>query len=138
MGIRQSGVDPAEHKDAEKYTAETSLDPNTAPRFSSYANTATIMSQSIATSKRCCIVVVTTCVLIAGTQKTQIQRGGVDKTKETDVTSGTMAFTGGYGHLQYASEVLDAGTYVYALVNSSGASLKVYGETMKLVAVSAS
>lgn len=91
------------------------------------------MSASITTTKKCCIVVTATLVNDAGAQVTQIKRAGVDKTKET-VISG--ADSGGWRmHLQYTTEVLDAGTYQYDLVNNAGGNLQVIGATIKAVAV---
>ena len=129
--------DPVEHQNAENTLINTST-ASTTLYYNTLAIGATLVSQSITITKRCCIVVVTICAHGANTAKTQIQRGGVNKTTETTISPVNWGFVGGYGHLQYASEVLDAGTYTYALVNSSGATLSIAVVAMKAVAVTAS
>jgi hypothetical protein len=126
----------AEHKNAENTDVGASSTANETIYYDNFANGATMLSQSITITKRCCIVVVTTCVTRAYTP-TQIQRGGVNKTIETTYSAGNFAIAMGYAQLQYATEVLDAGIYQYDLVNTSGAVLQLYGSTMKIVAVSA-
>jgi len=137
MPIRRLGADPAEHQNAENTDVGASTVASTA-YYDTFANGATILSQTITTTKRCCIIVVTTCLMAYSIKKTDIRRGGVNKTVETTISANNFAATGLRGHLQYATEVLDAGIYQYDLVNTSGAAINIYGSTMKIVAVSAS
>jgi len=78
--------------------------------------------------------------LDANAKRTDIKRGGVTKTTETTISAANFALADGggkqgYGHIQYATEVLDAGTYQYDLVNTSGAAMGFEGSLMKIVAV---
>lgn len=132
---RTGTADLVEHQNAENLALGVTSGGGTMYRLT-IANGANIISQSITTTKRCCIVVVTAFGCEVNTQKTQIQRGGVDKTKETTISAVLFIEDVGYGHLQYATEVLDAGTYTYNLVNTSGGSLDwILGPSMKIVAV---
>lgn len=126
----------AEHANAENSDVGASFT-NQGTYSDVFANGATLVTQSITITKQCCIVVVTLNINNGSTQKTQIQRVGVDKTKETTVSAIKFAVEAQYGHLQYATEILAAGTYTYNLVNTSGGNLNVYGSAMKIVAVSA-
>lgn len=95
----------------------------------------TILSQNITITKKCLIVVVAFFVCGSSTKISDIKRGGVTKTAGTTISSINFALNGLYGHLQYACEVLDAGTYTFDLVATSG--FDCYGAMMKLVAVTA-
>lgn len=127
----------AEHQNAEN-TRVDATGPAGDYYYTAHANGATIVSQSITTTKRCCIVVVTVVVHVNSAQKTQIQRGGVDKTTETTISAVNQGVNTGYIHLQYASEVLDAGIYTYSLINTFGAAMNCVGGVIKIVAVSGS
>lgn len=101
--------------------------------LSDFADGTTICSASVTTTKRTCIVVVSSILLDSSVQRTQIKRGGVDKTLETTISGGD---TGGSRiHVQYATEVLAGGTYQYDLV-ASGSTVHSAGATIKVVAVS--
>ena len=126
---------PAEHANSEATDVGATAAGVLAPRYDSVNNGANCVTANITTTKRCCIVVVTLIVWWEVAQGTQIQRGGVDRTVETTISAANFAFTGPMGHLQYSTEVLDAGTYTYALVNTSGVAKSVYGCAMKIVAV---
>lgn len=127
----------AEHQNAENTEIGASTAGSQTAQYDQPINGATQLSQAITTTKRCCIVVVAVSGQDANSQKTQIRRGGVDKTLETTITAVNWFMVGGYAHLQYATEVLNAGTYTYDLVNTSGGVIQIYGSVMKIVAVSA-
>jgi stage V sporulation protein SpoVS len=103
--------------------------------YQNVANGGTIVSASITTTKRCLIVVVGLTLVNASTKATDIRRGGVNKTVETTISGAYFAVEFVYGHLQYATEILDAGSYTYAIVNTSGAGKNVYGAAIKIVAI---
>jgi hypothetical protein len=127
------GGNPTEHANNEAAVHFNSAT-GTALRLANFADGETIVSASITITKKCCIVVVTTLGVVSMYgQVTQIRRGGVDKTKEITISNedNNMHMV----HLQYATEVLDAGTYQYALVNTHGSNLSVNYATMKIVAV---
>lgn len=136
-GQPTGGGEPTEHQNAEN-TAVGSESEGSRNSIADYlAPDAIILSQTITTTKRCCIVVVTEVGLAATDQQTQIKRGGVDKTKETTVSAMDYSLKGLYGQLQYSSEVLDAGTYQYDLVMAPWVeSQPVWGRVMKIIAVS--
>lgn len=127
---------PREHAEANNTDVGANAAAVLAPRYDLVANGGAVVSQAITTTKKCCIVIVTTCINMNAVQQSQIRRDGVDKTLETTISAANFGFTGSRGHLQYATEVLDAGTYTYTLTNTSGGNLEFYGATIKIVAVS--
>lgn len=128
-------ADLAEHQNAETDTALTASNVGATAYWTQFANGATTLSCSITTTKRCCIVVVAAFPNDNNVKKTDIERGGVVKTVETTLSAVNFAANTLYGHLQYATEILDAGTYQYDIVNTSGGSLKIFGAMLKIVAV---
>jgi hypothetical protein len=131
------GGELKEHADGEATVVGASSASQTT-YYDAVANGGTIVSAQITLSKRCMVVVVSLCVLLYSAKATDIQRDGVNKTKETILSPSNFAIGGKYGHLQYATEVLDAGTYTYSLVNTSGTTQYVFGAAMKIVAVEVS
>lgn len=127
---------PLEHANAENTGVGASTLAETIPYYDSWANGTTILSQTITTTKYCCIIVTITIISDYSGKVTDIQRGGVNKTVETTVSAGHFALYKRFGHLQYATEVLDAGTYTYDLVNTRGGNTLIFGSTMKIVAIS--
>ena len=107
------------------------------PMYDTVVNGATILSCNITTTKKCYIVIIALNISWEVAQHTQIQRGGVDKTVETTISGADFVCQFMYASLQYASEVLVAGTYQYDLVNTGGHDLYVFGSAMKIVAVTA-
>jgi hypothetical protein len=99
-------------------------------------NGGTILSASVTLTRKCMVVVVAfVCVHGISYKCTDIKRGAVTVTKETVATGAPFAYSSGYGYLQYASEVLDAGAYTYSLVNTYGATIYAAGAVIKIVAV---
>ena len=123
----------AEHANAEGTTKYNTT--STSIYYNAVANGGTIVSASITTTKKCAIVVVASIVIFTPSKTTDIMRGGVSKTIETTISAADSS--GAYMHLPYATEILEAGTYTYSLVNTSGVSRNVVGATMKIVAVEA-
>ena len=128
---------PAEHQNAENTDCGATARAGQTTQYDDVAVGAILVSQSITTTKRCCIVV------FAMEQHestvaahTRIKRGGVDKTLEVTVSAIKFGASGGYCHLLYATEVLNAGTYQYDLVADS--SQWYFGSCIKIVAVSVS
>ena len=105
------------------------------PHYDTVNDDAVTLTGNITTTRRCLIIVVTCLQTYEAAQVSQIQRGGVDRTVETTISNADFGFAGCRVHLQYASEILDAGTYTYTLVNTSGGVLGFYGSAMKIVAV---
>ena len=133
--VKLTGIaDLVEHQNAENVVIGASTQVNQTLYYNAYLLGNTVLSQSITTTRRCTIVVVTDAILSAATQFTQIQRGGVDKTVETTISATQYSSLNQRSHLQYATEVLDAGVYQYDLVISSDAPW-IYGAVMKIVAV---
>jgi len=128
----------AEHQNAENTDVGATTVSGQILYYDTIANGATALSRSITTTKRCCIVVVTTSIGSVNGKQFDIERGGVVKTVETTMSAIKFCSTFMYGCLQYATEVLDAGTYQYDLVATTGGNVLVYGCVMKIVAVSAS
>ena len=129
------GGNPTEHANSEA-TLQGTADTTWYDSHNTIASGANIVSASITITKKSCIVVVATVSIgnwSAGDPRTQIRRGGVDKTKETTI-SGADTYNNRVG-VQYATEVLDAGTYQYDLVNSYQYAVGVYCATIKIVAV---
>ena len=124
-----------EHANAENDKVGASAAGAEAPYYDNWVTGNTIVSQAITTTKRCMVVVFTLMITAFAVQQTQIQRGGVDKTRETSITAIRFGMLNGYGHTQYAAELLDAGTYTYNLV-LTGANQGVRGSVIKIVAVS--
>ena len=106
-----------------------------APYYDNWVTGNTIVSAAITTTTKCMIVVFTLSIISNAAAQTQIQRGGVDKTAETNITALKFGMLNGYGHTQYAAELLDAGTYTYNLV-LTGANQGIRGSVIKIVAVS--
>ena len=127
---------PQQHAEANNTDVGANAAAALAPRYVLVADDAAIVSQAITITKKCCVVVVTTTTCWNNFQSSEIRRLAIDRTLETTISSTNFAFTGPRGHLQYATEVLDPGTYTYALTNSSGGNLEFYGATIKIVAVS--
>lgn len=134
--IKETGLaDLLNHQNAENYVVgNSSLASQTAWRIQ-FAAGATILSKAITISRRCLIIVVTTHVKGGVTVVTQIRRGADNITAESNLSNVNFAIAGCYGILQYAYEVLNAGTYTYTLVNSSGSAVYFYGTNMKIVAI---
>ena len=126
--------DLKEHADAENITVDTESASLTCKR-KKVVHQGTIISQSVTTTKKCLIVIVTHFISTTASKLTDIQRDSVNKTKETTVGKATI--TDCFVQLQYATEVLDAGSYTYKLVNTSGKDMHSYGECIKIVAVEA-
>jgi hypothetical protein len=103
--------------------------------YSSVSAGSNYVSASITITKRSLIVVVSFVILLTSSKRADIQRDGVSKTKETIVSPANFAVEGGYCHLQYATEVLDPGTYTYNVVNTATVTLSCYGAAIKIVAV---
>lgn len=124
----------AEHQNAETVSKGTATIGTAYPYYDTIANLANIISASITTTKKCLIVVVTTLFTRhTYTPTLQIERDGINKTKETTASG---ADANNYRQImQYATEVLDAGAYTYALVNRDGGSVNSYGASIKIVAV---
>lgn len=125
-----------EHANAEASDVGATHAADLAPHYDNCNDGAVALTQTITTTRRCCIVVVTVAPLMSAAQWTQIQRGGVDRTRETTISAADFSHAGMRAHVQYSAEVLDPGTYIYNLVNSSGALFALYGAIMKIVAVS--
>jgi hypothetical protein len=106
--------------------------------YSNIVPNGNIVSATITLSKKCMVVVTSLVIINSSSKATDIQRGGVNITEGTTISSSGFAIYGYYGHLQYATEVLDPGTYTYNLVNTSGASRTIYGAAIKIVAVACS
>jgi hypothetical protein len=94
-----------------------------------------VVSATITLSKKCMVVVTSLVVIDSSSKVTDIQRGGVNKTKGTLISNANFGPASFYGHLQYATEVLDAGTYTYNLVNTSSSTRYIGGAAIKIVAV---
>jgi hypothetical protein len=95
-------------------------------------------SITITITKRCLVVVVGVAVVNTSLKIVQIRRGGVNKTIKDAVSPANFAVAGAYAHILYAAEILDPGTYLYYLYNSSGTSaINVFGAALKIVAVDA-
>lgn len=137
--VRTSGrKDPVENANAEN-TVGGATGGGPASQYDTFANGDAAISQAITITKRCMIIVFAATVITSNLPTgTQIQRGGVNKTTETTVSAINFAVLGKYGHLQYAAEVLEPGTYTYNLVNTTGVAASFYGSFMKIVAVSPS
>jgi hypothetical protein len=129
----------AEHTDSEStFKGSTAQYTRTYLYSNNVASGETILSASITLTKRCMVVVVTfACVYAYAAKFSDIKRGEATVTKETIIISAPFIYTNGLGHLQYATEVLDPGTYTYSLVNTSGSTITVHGAVMKIVAVEA-
>lgn len=106
------------------------------PHYKTVNDDAVVQTANITITKRCCVVVVSVMGSNEAAQCSQIQRGGVDKTRATTITAVDFAVQWTRGHVQYSAEVLDAGTYTYNVLNTSGGVLGFYGAVMKIVAIS--
>jgi hypothetical protein len=120
----------------EHQNAENTLKPNDASTNVGYHTLGvppeTILSASITTTVRCALVVVATTVNDNGTQYSDIKRGGVTKTIETTISSTDANYF--RVHVQYAVEILAAGTYQYDLIGNTQY-VSYCGATIKIVAV---
>jgi hypothetical protein len=124
----------AEHADSEATRSVASATTGNT-YYSLVSAGSTVVSASITITKRSLIVVVSLAAIEQySNKKTDIQRGGVNKTKETTVSPLHFAVISTYGHLQYATEILNPGTYTYNLVVTSGP-INCYGAAIKIVAV---
>lgn len=123
-----------EHADAETVFKGVSSADTYYPYRDVVSAGATIASASITLTKKCLVVVVA-CVFFraGGSNLTQIRRGGVNVTKETVDSGGDS--NGFHMSLQYASEVLDVGSYTYSLVSSAAGYYSVHGAALKVIAV---
>jgi hypothetical protein len=107
--------------------------------YNTISSGGTVVSASITLTKKCLVVVVSLVVMVVNYQRTDIVRGGVIKTKETIISPANFVTNyPTYAHLQYATEVLDPGTYTYSVVNTAGVTLSFYGAAIKIVAVACS
>lgn len=116
---RKTGTaDLVEHANAENTVKPNAVNEGTI-RAASYSDGVTLVSATITTTKRCGIGIVACMVAMAEPVKiTDIKRGGVTKTTETTISGeDTANFR---MHLQYATEILDAGVYQYDLVLTGG------------------
>jgi len=101
--------------------------------YVSIADNAVVVSTTIVTTERCCIVV--NAATIAPSDlfhiHLEIERPlGTIRTTQED-----LQITGSYNFLHHAAwEVLDPGTYIYYLVNRAGAAKKVYAALLKIIA----
>lgn len=101
------------------------------------SNLETISSASITLTRRCLVVVVTLFVTDDRAKRTDIMRDNVIKTKETIISPHRFVgfFRAHTGHLQYATEVLPAGTYTYTLTSTFPGVFICYGSMIKIVAI---
>jgi hypothetical protein len=126
--------DLVEHADSEATIIGTTVKSDT-PYYSSVSAGSNYVSASITITKRSLIVVSSFVILLTSNKRSDIKRDGVSKTKETIVSPENFAVEGGYCHLQYATEILDPGTYTYNVVNTATGPLNCYGAAIKIVAV---
>jgi hypothetical protein len=132
-GVKTGTAALAENANAENTWIGTASTDIIYPKYDSVALNATILSGSITTTKRTMIVVVAVIVHPYPLGSGQIQRGGVDKTIEETISAVNNSR---YSmHLLYATEVLDAGTYQYDLVNTWMNNLPAHLAGLKIIAV---
>lgn len=138
MPIKRAGalpaVDPTEDANEETFDLQSTYWGGDGYK-DTIGNGSTVISDSITTSVRCMIIIVTSVVVANVAQAMQIKRGGVDKTTETSISGTHFGVMNQRCHLQYALEVLDAGTYQYDLINTSGGNITIYGASMKIIAI---
>lgn len=107
---------------SEHQNAENTVVGSAAGSVTSYeiwgANGATVGSVTVIVAQRCLITVIAATIVYINSKISEIKRGGVTKTTKTTISAANFALLGAYGHLQYATEVLDAGTYQYDFVNT--------------------
>lgn len=101
-----------------------------------YTTPSIITSCSITITKKSLITVVAFFIINSATQITQIRRNNTDKTKETNISLINFTADNYYGHVQYATEILDVGTYQYNLYYTASLIKNVLGAIIKIVATS--
>jgi hypothetical protein len=140
MGVFDQMGDPVcppclcqHHEDAYATLNPDVFDGNIYMTWMQIANGGTVISQSITTTKTCCIIVMTANLVDypIWPSNFEIERplATIKTTEEHYAMSGNLVL-----HHHAAWEVLDPGTYTYYLVNRSGGILNIYSTWMKLAA----
>jgi hypothetical protein len=127
----------SEHADAEATTVGATTATATA-YYSTVSPGETILSASITLTKKSMVVVIALNINRYSSKVADIKRSGVVKTKETTISAANFTISAAYAHLQYATEILDPGTYTYDLVLTYTSSIAIYGACIKIVAVTCS
>jgi len=97
------------------------------------AHAATIVSQAITITERCCVVVNTAIVTPHNVLQSDLhieRPAGVNKTTQSSKTTSVSVRL----HHAAAWEVLDSGTYTYYLVNRAGYNINVHLAWLKIIA----
>jgi len=100
-----------------------------------YSAPTIIDSCSITITRKSLVSTVSFSIFNTNTQVTEIHRDAINKTKETNISAANFASTGYFGHLQYSTEILDAGTYQYDLYYISSSGFRYLGGILKIIAV---
>lgn len=119
------------HANSEQVSKPTSA--NTGCRHSAVASGGWFDNASITITQRCAIICVGVVISSDSTQKVRILRGGSDRVTEYTLSAADAG--GFYVHLVYSFEVLDAGTYDYALENNNAGAVNSAGSGFKIDAV---
>jgi hypothetical protein len=125
-------LDLSEHQNAEATNVGATNDTAKTGYYTAVVAAGTIISASITLTKRSMVVVVSIVLIPSGSKSTSIQRT-LNVDKETTISPVNFGATNLYAHVQYGTEVLDAGTYTYKVI--AGVNLNVYGSAIKIVAV---
>ena len=124
----------AEHVEEEAFDIGSTT--SSVNAYSDYVSSGdTIVSKSVTVTERSMIVIVAGLITNYDQKPSNIKRGTKILTKETAVSPINFAIENTYLYLQYATEVVEPGTYTYSLVQAAGTSIWISGAFIKIVAI---